>query len=374
MITVLFLETSLGVGGSETIWNQLIRNIDRKRFNPILCCLYSSKELGEKLNNQGFVVYDNLSKGRWDLSVYFKLNKILKINNVDILYVINQPLTQFWASICRKSSNVPILISSIHSMGMIDRRKRRIWVNKLTFSSVDCVTALSKTHKEYLSKKEGISPNKIEIIPNGIDIENYKRTPNPLIKEKLGIPATSPVVGIVAMLRPEKAHDIFIKAAKIVLGKTPKSHFLIIGDGSEREKLEGLTKTLGIDKKVHFLGVRHDIAQLIGVMDVAVLCSYPVVETLSISVLEYMASSKPVVATRVGSLSELVVDGVNGFLVNPGDTGSLATKIENLIKNKKLANQLGKNGLEKVVKCYTIERMVKGYELLFERYMSRKFN
>jgi glycosyltransferase involved in cell wall biosynthesis len=232
------------------------------------------------------------------------------------------------------------------------------------------VTALSEYHRDYLVEKERISLEKIEIIPNGIEIEKFGYVDKGETRKSLGITEKAPVVGILAMLRHEKAHDVFLKAAALVLQRVPSAYFLIIGDGTERGRLEKFTRELKIHEKVYFLGVRQDITQLLGILDVAVLSSHPVVETFPVSVLEYMASSKPVVATRVGSLSELVEEGVTGFLVDAGDFKSMANRIISLLDNPTLACRMGKEGRKKVQKQYSVAKMVQRHEQLFQRLLS----
>ena len=365
LITVLFLETSLGMGGSEKVWLKLIRLIDRNRFRPIVCCLYRRGALGAHLFQEGVCVYQSLAGNRWDLRVFYRLNRLLRRERVDIIYVINQAYTQFWASVCRKFGDVPVLISSIHNTGKIKRVRRKSFVNRLTMFSVDCVTALSPNHRDYLVENEHISPQKIAIVTNGIEVERYHYNDVSKTRMILGLNAATPVVGIVAMLRPEKSHDVLLKAFLIVSLMFPTSVLLIIGDGPERKRLEELTARLKIQKKVRFLGVRDDIPQLLAALDVAVLCSQPVVETLPVSVLEYMASSKPVVATNVGSLPDLVEDGINGYLVNPGDIDALADRIVKLLSDPTLARKMGIEGRKKVFNFFSVKKMVQQYECLF---------
>lgn len=372
MINVFFLETSLGMGGSEMMWAQLIRNLDRTRFRPVVCCLYDRGQIGHELAQEGIILHEWLSRGRFDVSVFFKLNRLLKREHADILYVINQALVQFWATGCCCVAGVPVLITSIHNMGQFKRVRRKRWINRLTFGFVDCVTALSQSHRDYLIQNEPIAADKVEIIPNGIEIEKFSYLSDGETRKSLGIPGKASIVGILAMLRPEKAHDIFLKAAALVLKRVPSVCFLIIGDGPERSRLVELTRTLSIQKNVQFLGMRNDVNKLLAVLDVAVLCSYSVVETLSIAVLEYMACSKPVVATRVGSLSELVEDNVSGYLVNSGDYHSLANRILALLEDSNLARRMGAEGRRRVISRYTMENMVAAHEKLFEKLLQKK--
>lgn len=371
MITVVLLETSLRIGGSEMMWAQLIERMDRRRFRPILCCLYAPGVLGERLLHAGIPVYHHLAAHRWDLRVFPRLMRLLRQERVDVLYMINQPMTQFWGTLCGRLARVPGLISSIHSTGKITRIRRRQWINHLTFHVVDRITAVSETHKAYLVNREGIDPDKIEVIPNGIEVDRFATTKvTGSLRTSLAIADGESIVGIVAMLRPEKAHEVFLDAAAHVLEQIPNTHFLIVGDGSERPRLEALAKGLRIDAHVHFLGVRNDVPAVVSLFDVAVLSSNPVVETLSVSVLEYMAARKPVVATRVGSLPDLVEEGKTGFLVEAGDSEALAERILHLLDNPTLAREMGARGRQKVHQRYTVEQMVQQTEALFERLLN----
>ena len=366
--TVLFLQTSLRIGGAEMVWAKLIERLDRRRFRPVLCCLYAPGVLGERLREAGIPVYHHLAAHRWALGVIPGLVRLLRQEHVELIYMVNQPITQFWGTLCGRLARVPRLMSAIHSTGKISRVRRRLLINRLTFRFVDRVTALSQTHRAYLIKQERIDPAKIELVPNGIDVDRFaKAQASARLREQLGLADGWPVVGIVAMLRPEKAHDVFLQAAARVLTQVPTARFLIVGDGPERPRLEALAKALGIADHVNFLGARGDVPDCLSLFDVAVLSSRPVVETLSVSVLEYMAAGKPVVATRVGSLPDLVEEGRSGFLVEPGDATAIAERILQLLRDPALAERMGKAGQERVRRHYTVEQMVQQYEALFER-------
>ncbi|MEK0337809.1 MAG: glycosyltransferase, partial [Nitrosopumilus sp.] len=179
------------------------------------------------------------------------------------------------------------------------------------------------------------------------------------------IPKDALAIGIVARLSIEKGHLVFLKAAKKIINDFYHAHFLIVGDGKERKKLEEITQELEIQSNVHFLGIRSDIPQIISLFDVAVLTSNPVVETFSNAILEYMAASKPVVATNVGSTSELVIDGETGFLIPFNDSDTLANAILRLLKDGGLAKKMGEVGREKIKERFTVQKMIAKYESLF---------
>lgn len=373
MSTVMFLETSLRIGGTETVVGQLIQRLDRRRFRPMLCCLYEPGVLGERLIQAGVPVYHSLAAHRWDLGVGVRLLRLLRREQVDVLFIVNQPLTQFWGTWCGLLARVPVRISAIRSTGKINRVHRRLWINRLTFPWMTRITALSETHRTFLIEREGISPKQLAIIPNGVDLSRFPVDGSAhSLRDALGLSDRGPVVGIVAMLRPEKAHEMFLRTAARVLEQIPSSRFLIVGDGTERSRLESLAETLGIQAQVRFLGARDDVPALVSLFDVAVLSSRPVVETVSNAVLEYMAARKPVVVTRVGSLPELIEEGRTGFLVEPGDWQAMAKRIVQLLQDRSLAKRLGQAAQDRVRQQYTVERMVQQYEALFERLLNHR--
>ena len=370
-ITVLFLETSMRIGGTETVLTQLMQRLDRRRFRPILCCLYEPGVLGQRLIDSGAAVHHGLAKGRWSLATAWRIYRLLRRERVDVLFMVNQPLVQFWGTWCAWLAGVQVRLAAIRSTGKINRIHRRLWINWITFPFVTRVTSLSQTHKAYLIEHERIRPQLLEIVTNGVDLARFTDEPAPHgLRESLGLSASDAVVGIVAMLRPEKAHDVFLRAAAEAHRQVPTARFVLVGEGPERPRLERLAAELGIADAVKFLGARQDVPALVRTFDVAVLSSHPVVETLSNAVLEYMAAGKPVVATHVGSVPEQVVDGVTGYLVEAGDWRTLGARITTLLHDAEGARRMGRAGRREVEARYSIDRMVQQHEHLFERLLN----
>lgn len=370
MMTVMFLQTSFRIGGAEMMWVQLIERLDRRRFRPIVSCLYEPGPLGKRLGQAGISVYAHLTAHRWDLRVFLRLARLLRREHVDVLYMSDQPLTQFWGTVCGRLVRVPVLMSMVQSSDRVGRSRRRWWINRLAFPFVDRISAVSETHRTYLCQQERIDPGKIEIIPNAVDVGRFARTEGTAqLRRDLGITEDEPIVGIVATLKIEKAHEVFLQAAASVLQRVPKTRFLIVGDGPQRPTLEALAKRLGLEARVHFVGTREDIPAVVGLFDIGVLSSKT--EALPLSVLEYMAAGKPVVATRVGSIPELIEEGQSGFVVEPGDWRAIAERIIRLLQDPALANRMGRAGREKVM-GYSMEQIVKRTETVFERLLNHR--
>ena len=173
-----------------------------------------------------------------------------------------------------------------------------------------------------------------------------------------------------AALRPEKNHELFLRAAAIVHRQMPQAQFLVVGDGPRRAELEILARQLSLDESVRFLGARRDIPGPAGADDVFVLTSH--MEANPVSILEAMAVEKPVVATRVGSVPETVLHGKTGFLTTPGSAEEIASRMVELLQSPDRGAAMGRAGREEVILHWSVERMVSGYEeLLSEIYAGK---
>jgi glycosyltransferase involved in cell wall biosynthesis len=211
---------------------------------------------------------------------------------------------------------------------------------------------------------ERFPAEKVTVIPNGVDTYRFRSLPDSglAVKTKLGIPPAAPVCGIVAALRPEKNHTLFLRAAALAAKQRPDAHFIIVGDGPERARLEKVAIEAGVASSTHFVGSRSDIPQVLSAFDVFALTSHN--EANPVSILEAMACEIPVVSTRVGSVAESVAAGSTGYLVEPGDAKALAEHWVNLFTDPALARSLGSAGRTTVEAHWSLDRMVKGYERL----------
>jgi glycosyltransferase involved in cell wall biosynthesis len=224
--------------------------------------------------------------------------------------------------------------------------------------------AVADPHARHLIERERFPAEKVCVIPNGVDVNRFCPKPvDPQLRQAIGLPAGAPVAGILAALRPEKNHSMFLDVAARALKDVPTAHFLVIGDGAERPCLERRAAELGIAARVHFLGTRPDIPELLALLDVLLLTSLN--EANPVSILEGLACGKPVVATRVGSIPETVIDGEVGYLVESGSAEAMARRVVELFRDPSLATALGTAGRRHVVDRWSVERMVEGYgELL----------
>jgi glycosyltransferase involved in cell wall biosynthesis len=213
----------------------------------------------------------------------------------------------FWGRLAAWLEGLPVIGSALHSTGWPDGVGR---LNRCLTPLTDVFIAVAENHGRHLIEREGFPAARVRVIPNGIDTDRFSPRPEcrDAIRGEIGIPSSAPVVGILAALRPEKNHKLFLQAAAIVKEKFPSAHFVLVGDGPERQALEQFTAESRLTQCVHFLGNRSDVPQVLSAFDVLALTSHN--EANPVSILEALACEVPVVATRVGSVHETVREGV----------------------------------------------------------------
>jgi glycosyltransferase involved in cell wall biosynthesis len=282
----------------------------------------------------------------------------------------------FWGYICGKALKIPFIVSVVQNMadpGFWVRFKSRL-VNKLIMRGLDNIIVVSRARKDSLIKEYNLVPEKIKLINNSVDINRFKdfnfKDINRLKKE-IGISEDDKVIGMVGRLVYEKAHDIFLRSVSSITKFVPNSKFLIIGDGSERPRLEKLASSLGIRGQVVFLGERQDIPQLISLFDVAVLSSR--IESFPVVLLEYMAASKPIVATNVGGNAEIIANGETGYIVPPEDPEALADAVIELFNNKIKAGNMANSAKKIAEDRFSLTHMVGKMERFFLDCSEEKF-
>ena len=351
------------VGGSERLLFSLVTHLDRTRYEPTVYCTYEAGPMGERIAQAGITVVDRVMRNRWDFVGLCRTAVSLRRERFDILYTNNTPLTMLWGTVLAWIAKIPARAMVVHQTRQPGHKLRRLVATRLF--PFDAVIASADSQARYLVEHEGVPEHRLHVIYNGIDVSPFM-VPARDLKNEVGLKAGDPVVGIVAVMRPEKAHTVFLQAAKLVAEAIPSAKFLVIGDGPERQRVESEIDELGIRDKVVLYGMSDDMPGVMAAMDVVVLSSDPIVETFPIAIMEAMAACRPVVATRVGSLDELVVDGVTGYLVPPRAPSELADRIVALLKDSTLASAFGEAGRARIVSGFTLETMVDRTEQLFD--------
>jgi glycosyltransferase involved in cell wall biosynthesis len=256
----------------------------------------------------------------------------------------------------------PYVVSTVHS-SRIRSEEDRAMLRVLT-PHIDQIIAVSKMIEEKL-EHEGRTEAPVRRIYNGVDLSRYDhQEPCCTLPEEYGMEPGSQLVGVVARLEPEKGHPTLLEAWPAVLRAVPDVYLLIVGEGSRREALEAMARELRIAHRVVFTGRRDDVPAVTRALDVAVLPSYR--EAQGLSILEAMALSRPVVASNVGGIPEMITDGITGLLVPPHDPDALAAAIIRLLRDHPFADTLGRAGHDLVHDRFCIDLMVDAVQQIYE--------
>ncbi|MEM6331327.1 MAG: glycosyltransferase [Planctomycetota bacterium] len=366
-IRVMFLVTSMPVGGAETLLVNLVRRLDRDRFAPEVCCLKQPGPLGEVLAAE-LPVHHGLTSHKLDVRVLWRLARLMRRRQTDAVVTVGAGDKMFWGRLAAKLAGVKVIASALHSTGWPDGVGR---LNRLLTPLTDAFIGVAQPHGQHLVQNEGFPAERVHVIPNGVDTARFAPpVGRDATRAALGLPAAAPTVGILAALRPEKNHELFLSAAARVLSDVPDARFVVIGDGPRRKPLEDFAIKLGIAGSVCFLGSRGDVPALLGAIDVLALTSHN--EANPVSILEAMSVGKPVVATDVGSIRESVEVGVTGFLTPAGDAGAMAARLTELLCDPLHAQQMGAAGRCVVERRWSLDAMVGGYERLLQQLFTAK--
>jgi glycosyltransferase involved in cell wall biosynthesis len=251
---------------------------------------------------------------------------------------------------------------------------RRRFANRLFFDHLaDAVNAVCAFSAHSLSRVDGFSGERIEVIENGIEVSRYgPAADRDTLRRSLGLDPGRRYVANVARFHPVKDQAMLLRAFRDVAVARPDVDLLLVGDGQLRPDLEALVRQLGIGSRVHFLGVRSDVPDILRAIDVFALTS--VSEAASLTLLEAMASGVPAVVTEVGGNPEMVRDGIEGLLVPRGDASATTAALLRLLDNPTEAAALGAAGRARVLARYRLENTIQSYLRLYRRLCRHKEN
>jgi glycosyltransferase involved in cell wall biosynthesis len=369
---VLHLITSLEVGGTERQAVELLKRIDRRRFDLSLAALRLEGPLYQEVE----AIFPRAPQ--FPLTSFYNANaakQLLRLRDwmirerVQILHAHDFYAGLLGAAAARLAG-VRVIACQRH-MRLSDRRAHE-WGTRLTHRLASRVLVNSEAIRMRLLTGGRVAPKKIVVIHNGLseaaeraafDNESRAKRRAALLRE-LNLDEGAKLIGLVARLQPVKGHRYFIEAAGRIAAAEPKAHFLLVGDGALRSEIEEHASRLGLGARTHLLGARSDAALIAAGFDVAVLASLH--EGFPNAVMEAMAAGAPVVATAAGGTPELVIDGATGFLVPPADAGALSRRILDALRNPELSARMAANGRERVVSQFSMQRMVESVERLYD--------
>jgi glycosyltransferase involved in cell wall biosynthesis len=374
-VRVLTLIDTLKSAGAERLSVQIASRLDPDRFEPWFCVSRwerrersaATDALIAELHAAGVKLVTLHRRGRADVWRWAPLVRTLRRERIDVLHA-HMFTSNAWGTVIGRLARTPVVVAHEHTWSFEGAPLRRLLDRELIARFGDAFVACSKEDMRRMIEIEHIRPEHLRLIPNGIPTPAGGGSHD--VRAELGIPRDAPVAGAVGRLMPQKSFDVLLRAAARLRGEFPGLQVLIVGDGDERAALEALAEELGLRDTVRFLGVRPDVPDVLAALDVAALSS--TAEGIPLAALEYMEAARPVVATRVGGLAELIEDGVQGLLVEPGDPDALAGAIAALLRDPARREAMGAAGRERRRREYDLDTMVRRVEGLYEELVAAR--
>lgn len=366
-LRVLFTTTSLSVGGAERVVANLMRNLNRERFEAELCCFREPGELGRELAEE-FPVHSFLYHHRWDVSIWGRLTRLLTRRRIDALVTLGPGERMFWGRLAAWRAGLPVILSAIYSprLGEISPLNRRL------AAITDGFVGVTKSHAQRLVGEAQLPAEKVFVIPGGVDVERFR--PRPISRAKvrhhLSLPETAPVCGMVVPLREEFDFDAVLQIARLTRDRIRNAHFVIVGGGLNQGEFQRQVDQAGLATAVRLLGPRRDVAEILASLDLFLHTRCEVANPLAL--LEAMACGLPVVAARTGCLPESVEHGLNGWLVDPHAPQEFSERCVELLGDAQLRGEMGAASRELAAEHWSLERTVLGYQDLITSIYNRK--
>jgi glycosyltransferase involved in cell wall biosynthesis len=373
--TVLYPVNELRIGGAEQQLLELVRGLDKSRFQPIVAPIYPGGALDREFRAlPGVEVVDLDRGGKYDPSPLWRVASLLRSRRVDVVQPFLSPAT-FFGLMPALMVGTPVKVVTercgVRRTRGIGYKVYRTVEDRLTHFA-DAVVANSVAGQDLLLER-GIPSERVQVVYNGVNLDRLKvdQSQVELNRTRLGVPAGGHVVGILASLTPAKGHDTFLRAAAQVIAERPGTRFAVIGAGPLRQELGRLASELGLADRVVFFGNQRRVADFLAACDVLVSSSRDN-EGCSNSILEAMALGVPVVATDIGGNRELVRDRLTGYLTPVGDPAALAAALEGALAAPAERQAIAARARQMIDTRFSLERMVRDYESLYTRLIDAK--
>jgi glycosyltransferase involved in cell wall biosynthesis len=359
-IRVLEVLASLRRAGAERVAVSLACGLDRERFETEVVSLFDAFPEGfEPALDAASIGTHHLGKRPGlDVRMFSRLARVIQSFRPAIVHTHSYVLR--YALPARLSSGGGTIVHTVHNVASREGGRVGAWIHRLAIRAGVHSVAVSDQVARSFVELYGRPP--AVVIPNGIDVERFRPAGQPWKCEN-GFAESDRLIVSVARLDPQKNPLGLIDAFDLALAANPRWHLLLVGDGSLRKEAEARVRSLRLGARVHFLGVRADIDDLLPVCDVFALASDW--EGMPMAIIEAMAAGLPVAATTAGGVPELVGHGATGLLVPPGDMQALSEALGLLARDSDRRREFGRAARERAA-CFGVDRMIGAYAQFFE--------
>lgn len=364
---VVFLSHAFMVGGAEEMVLNLVRHLP-PRFEPMVMCIHDAGPIGNEIRDTGvpFSVL-GLTPG---LSRPFDVLRLRNALDAAAPTIVHTFLLtgSLYGRFAAMMAGVPVVIGTevnIYENKQPLHARMERWLMRGT----DAIVASASSVKDFYIAQVGADPAKVEVIYNAVDWAQLKPTVGrDAFRASVGVPLDAPVAGIIARLTEQKAHRVLFEA--ITQPDLSQLHLIVVGDGELRDDLRSRVESLGLSGRVHFLGARRDLGNILGAIDIFTMPSYW--EGLPLSMVLAMGAGLPVVASRVAGIPEVVNHGTSGLLVDSGSADQLARALAMLVNDGELRSRLGAAAKAFVIPRFGADGYVDSIVSLYDRLLASK--
>jgi glycosyltransferase involved in cell wall biosynthesis len=348
-LRILFLIDSLGMGGAERLMVPYLHAFVSAGFQPRVCAFQvrDGNPLAQDIEQVGVSVDVLPVRNLRNLDTLPRLLRYMREQYVDVLHTQLEFANTF-GTIAARILGIPS-VCTLHTMDMFPKRSRAYWRTQIMQQTLrhfcSRIIAVSEETRQYHIRLAHFSPEKIVTLYNGINLAPFEAVgmqERQAVRQEFQIPQDAPVLATVAVLRQPKGIQYMLEALPRILEAVPDARYLVVGDGEHRAVLQGMAQTYGIAEQVIFAGTRKDVPAMLAASDIFVLPT--LTEALPTVLAEAMGTQKPIIASAVGGVPEMVIPERNGLLVPPADPAPLAEACIRLLRDPAQAQMMGKTG------------------------------
>ena len=369
MVKIRIMHIAQSAGGVDRYLQMLFKYLDCDVIENILVCSFDYnvgdyKGLVSSIEQLDIHRAISLSK---DLKAISVVRRLIKKYKPDLVYAHSSK-----AGALSRIANIGLRNKCLYNPHgwafnmRCSRVKQAMYkmIEKMLAPFCNCIICISDAEKKSALKKHICSKNKLRVIYNGIDLEQYESEKTVHITRKsIGIPNDAFILGMVGRLSPQKSPDIFIKAAKKIKEEISNAYFIIVGDGELKNDVERYARENNFADSLFITGWVKNPISYVELFDVAILLSRW--EGFGLVLPEYMMAKKPIVATNVDAIPNIISDYKNGILVNPDDPDAACKAVLELHDNTRLREEMVIHGTEAVYSRFDAKRVAKEHEVLF---------
>lgn len=352
---ILHIETGRHLYGGALQVCHLLEGLQQKGAENVLLCTAGSEIARMAASNATIEAIP--MHGELDLLFPFRLAGLIRRHRPDVVHVHSRRGADLWSGVCARMLKVPAVVTR-----RVDNREWAPFA-RLKYGSYDRVVSISEGIRQVLLS-EGLMPDQVQCIHSVVKPGQYRemRDRN-WFAGQFGVPATAPLIGVIAQLIPRKGHRYLLEVMPRLRATFPELQVVFFGQGPLRDELEASVTEHGLDGAVRFAGFRNDMPKILPCLDLVV---HPaLMEGLGVSLLQAAAAGVPIIGARAGGIPEIVHHGENGYLVEPGNTEQLYNAVNELLAQPELRQQFGAAGRNLAERDFSVETMVEQYIRLY---------